>query len=271
MTLKVLNLNISCSTPWLSKKDKLSEIVTRMDPDILCLQEVAQNFAADTPRFNQNERIQELLEAKFAHSIITHPYIPDGERASENCLHGPGIFVTNKNIAIEQSEDIKIYQGEDRAYYNTAAKLTYNGKSFFLVNIHFSAENRHEEAQATLDWISSSNPNNTLPVIICGDLNPHDVSSNTDVDAVIRKVYKDAWRELRPNEEAVTYYDTQWWAQNFPNAPQAIKKIAKGGGYPSSALDYIFYSGVQPNAIEKFDDCIPVLSDHAGLLFEFTF
>lgn len=270
MKLRVLDLNIGCSTPWDSKKDKLLEIVKELKPDIVCLQEVAQNFSSDTPRYNQNERIQELLGAKVAHSIITHPYVPDGERAKENCLHGPGIFILNQDFEVGSFEDIKIFQGIDRAYYNTAVKLTIDGNPLLLVNVHLSAEARHEEAQATLAWIKEANQDEPSSVLICGDLNPHEATTGSDVDSAFRSQYTDAWRELRPDDDGATYYNMYWWSDNYPDSPQTAKKVGKKEDFPNSTLDYVFYDGISPVRIEKVEDSIPEVSDHAGLLFEFT-
>lgn len=273
--VKLLNLNISCSTPWDEKADLLREIVENEAPDILCLQEVARSIHTDTERHTQINKIAEMFGSNAFYAALTHPYFPGGDLSYQDCFHGPGIVILNKDIAVKDFEKVQIYRGddgnlgEDRRYFNVAAKLEVAGHELVVVSVHLSSANRMIEAKETLAWIDTNAKDK--PIIVTGDLNSFDALNRgkNDVDNIFRARLNDAWKILHPDEIGQTYFGTEWWQLNYPNSMTAMKLSSKGVDFPDGKLDYVYYDGVVPIDIELSRKGIPNLTDHAALSFEF--
>ena len=268
MSLKVLSLNICCPNRWDDKSSRLKSIVDSETPDILCLQEVALNISEDTPKNNQLHKINKMFKATYYHGALTHPYFPGGERAHQDCYHGPGFFILNPELKVISTEDITIFKGEGREYKNTACRLSYKGKSIVVLNVHLSAEHRETETDITLKWIND-NTDDDDSLIVCGDFNSFNCKTGKDVDSRFREQFSDAWQDLNSEEIGETYFGVNWWKQNYPDHETTKKFIKKNAEFGSNRLDYVFYRGLKPISIEIIDTGIPVLTDHAGLSTEF--
>lgn len=275
-SLKLLNLNISCSIPWDEKKGLLKEVVLEENPDILCLQEVAYDVHEDTENRTQINKIAEMFGAKAFYASLTHPYTR-AEDGRYLLYHGPGIVILNNDIEVQGFETVEIYRGddghvgEDRTFNNVAARLSIDGQDFIAMSLHFSAGNRVDEAAKTLEWIDDNAA--STPLIIAGDLNSFDASSGNgdgDVDTEFRKKLEDAWLELRQGAPGMTYFGTKWWSDNHPDSATTKKLLGKGVEFADGRLDYVFYRGLNPRAIEQSTAGIPDLTDHTALSFEFS-
>jgi len=205
--LKVMTLNIWCySPPWDVRKRLIAEEIRRHSPDMVGLQEVVSDPQFDEDGKNQAVQIAELLPGYEAVSSLRT--VPGAGRPIK-----AGLAILSRLPMVETNDMDLTYSVELNPHPRVVlgARIKVSGKELYFVVTHLSthAPDRLVEAKELAHFIERYSSG--LPVVVVGDFNeePHEpvilfMKGLNEIDGTKLK-FKDAWEEVRPDEEGFTY------------------------------------------------------------------
>ncbi|PRP77790.1 Endonuclease/Exonuclease/phosphatase family protein [Planoprotostelium fungivorum] len=175
--LKVLTWNIFFGDDKKIRHPKLLDIVHSEDPDIICFQEVTQDF------------VNLLMSQAW---VRDHYFVADLSNAWPACWYGV-MVLSKKRPAKVFRQLLPTRQGRSLL----AFEFLINGKSFVVSTIHLeSMDNDRDIRKAQMgiifDQIGSSSSS-----ILCGDCNFGDGPENEEIP----HAYVDAWRVLHKTDD----------------------------------------------------------------------
>lgn len=167
-TIKLLQWNV-----WYHEKyQNLIEFIKKIDPYVLCCQELTINGPS-----NPGVNVPEEIAKACGYTYYFHPMTIYGT-GGHSIQMGNGIFskfpITSKDFKYVQKADpsIKSYETEDRSYVETV--LDVNGRNLKVGTVHLSyskefgmTEKRLAEAQKLYEAVQ----NNHERFILTGDMN----------------------------------------------------------------------------------------------------
>jgi endonuclease/exonuclease/phosphatase family metal-dependent hydrolase len=245
MTLKIMNWNV-----WYSEKaDNLVEFIKKINPDILCCQELTVNFEIN-PGVSVPDKIADDCGFKyyFFHPMTT--YINNGEVIQM----GNGIFskfpITKSEFKYIQEADpkIKTFETENRTYIES--ELNIDGKELNVGTVHMSyakefdvSQKKYEELQKLIEAVN----NHHERFILAGDM-------NALPESVIIKELEKLFIHADPNTDKPTWTTKPFSYQGFE------------ANELNWRLDYIFATEdinvIQTKILQtKYSDHLPVLAE----------
>ena len=242
--MKIISWNIN-GIRAITQKDFLDDI-TKLDPDILCLQETKA----------QDEEVAEALAQMEGY----HKYYNSAERKGYS-----GVAVLSKKEPKNVTYDMGVAEHDNEGRIICAE---YN--DFYLVNVYVpNSGQKLERLEYRKGWDADfknylKNLEKTKPVILCGDLNvahrPMDLKNDKSnynktagytqieidgMDNLLNAGFTDSFRHFHPDAVAYTY-----WSYRF-------KARERNVGW---RIDYFLLSDALVEKVEKVD----ILSKYYG-------
>ncbi len=201
--LKILQWNIY----WQQPLEPVIEFLKSVDADVLCLQEVMNNYSTQH-KGDSAQRIADKLGFDYFGSYIN--------KSDEGYEQGNMIFTRHKilykNEALineyDQSQE-KTFDNENRSYVEVT--LLVNGKKITIGTTHMSYTHRFEESYAKdreADKLLKAIEQHTKAFILCGDFNAEPGSRT------ITRLSK-AYRDIGPHHDLKTWTTKPFLYQGF--------------------------------------------------------
>ncbi len=251
--------------PWEQRRPAILEVVRRVGPDVLCLQEVWSNGDEDAA--------SEIAEATGLHWVRSEPVVFDGESFGNAVL---------SRWPLERTADLVLPRadGEPGHRRAVAAAVATPWGSWPVASTHldhrFDASSTRERQavalmQAALGW--RGDPETDLPLVVGADLNA--VADSDEIRTLTGRrpgvdgiVFSDVWEQVGDGPGHT------WLGSNPYSADSA---------WPDRRLDYVLVSWPRPKPVgNPISACVvadgPVdvdgtsvwASDHAAVVAELT-
>lgn len=262
-------------TPWSLRIDKVADRILQLDADVICLQEVFEEEAA--------EKLYEKLKGRYAHF-----YMNIGPRNfgfnHESAGMGSGLFIASK---------LQIIDSKFRLFKNTSYHMNRGCFDFTVASedvpfahvytTHLEAfsyppgpEFRKQQLEEILDTMQqdSNQRGASSAIVLCGDLNiPW--SSKEPAEMLLQEYFSDAYnksrKELSMKNRTYVDFTELWWkarldTSRFTAKPEILdyaillQKLPNSKEAYAKDQNYRIVTAVVP--MNELENPLDALSDH---------
>jgi endonuclease/exonuclease/phosphatase family metal-dependent hydrolase len=262
VTLRILTLNLwHDEGPWPRRRERVREWITRLDPDVVALQEVLRGASCD--------QLVELFggsgfQLDFAAAT---PFWRDSSIGFGNAV-ASRFPIRDRDVCVLPGSG----DGERRVALAVTIATPHGPLGLTCTHLNWKLHHgfvRERQVLALAEFARARRPGLELPPIIAGDLNAEPDSAEirflTGLQSLEGRstLFYDAWRLAGDGGPGFT------WSNRNPYARAAIE--------PDRRIDYVLAGYPQPSGIGRIERCRVVCddeidgvwpSDHFGVLAE---